>query len=331
MKRTIIIAEAGVNHNGNINLAMRMIEAAAEAGADYVKFQTFNPAKLVTATASTADYQRRNTAATTQLAMLEKLQLIESDYPRLIECCQHHGIGFLSTPFDLESIDFLASLKMDYWKIPSGEITNLPYLRHIAHKQGKVIMSTGMSTLTEVKQAMDVLTSNGIPASHITLLHCTTQYPTPYDAVNLRAMLTLKQLNPGAVGYSDHTQGIIVPLTAVAMGARVIEKHFTLDRSLPGPDHKASLTCDELAEMVDKIGVVEEVMGQSEKIVTDVEASNRDVARKSIVAARPIKKGELLTAENLTVKRPGTGISPMEWDNLIGTPASRDYAPDQLI
>lgn len=331
MDRTIIIAEAGVNHNGDIDLAMRMIDAAAKAGADYVKFQTFNPTKLVTATASTADYQLRNTAATTQLEMLKKLQLSESDHPRLIGRCQQRGIGFMSTPFDLESIDFLAALKMDYWKIPSGEITNLPYLRHIARKQGRVIMSTGMSTLPEVKQAMDALINHGISPADIILLHCTTQYPTPYNAVNLRAMLTLKQLNPGAVGYSDHTPGIIVPLTAVAMGAKMIEKHFTLDRSLPGPDHKASLTPDELAEMVRKIRMVEEVMGSPEKIVTDIEAPNRDVARKSIVAAKPIKKGELLTAENLTVKRPGTGISPMEWDKLIGTTATRDYAPDQLI
>ncbi|MDE6309057.1 MAG: N-acetylneuraminate synthase [Muribaculaceae bacterium] len=331
MNRTIIIAEAGVNHNGDIELALRMIDDAAKAGADYVKFQTFNPAKLVTATASTADYQQRNTAANNQLEMLTKLQLRESDYPLLVERCHQHGIGFLSTPFDLEAIDFLATLHMDYWKIPSGEITNLPYLRHIARKHGRVIMSTGMSTLHEVKMAMEVLTENGVSSSDITLLHCTTQYPTPYDSVNLRAMLTLQQLQPGAIGYSDHTQGIFVPLTAVAMGAKVIEKHFTLDRNLPGPDHKASLTCDELSEMVSKIRIVEAVMGSREKIVTDAEAPNINVARKSIVAAKAIKKGERFTQDNLTVKRPGTGISPMEWDNVIGTTAMRDYEPDQLI
>ncbi len=331
MDHTIIIAEAGVNHNGDIDMALQMIVAAAKAGADYVKFQTFNPSKLVTATAATAEYQQRNASETNQLDMLTKLQLRESDYSRLIERCRECGIGFLSTPFDLESIDSLSTLGMDYWKIPSGEITNLPYLRHIAHKGGHVIMSTGMSTLDEVRQAMDVLTTNGILANDIILLHCTTQYPAPYDTVNLRAMLTLEQLHPAAIGYSDHTQGIIVPITAVAMGAKVIEKHFTLDRNLPGPDHKASLMPDELTEMVRQIRIVEQVLGSPDKVVTPIEASNRAVARKSIVASRPIRRGEILTPDNLTVKRPGTGLSPMLWDEIIGTEANRDYLPDQLI
>lgn len=331
MSHTIIIAEAGVNHNGNIDLALRMIDAAANAGADYVKFQTFNPAKLVTATAPTAEYQKANAAETNQLAMLSKLRLREADYPRLIERCRLKGIGFLSTPFDLESIDFLSTLNMDYWKIPSGEITNLPYLRHIAKRGGRVIMSTGMSTLSEVKNAMDVLSRYGIDSTAITLLHCTTQYPTPYQAVNLKAMLTLGQLNPAAIGYSDHTQGITVPITAVALGATVIEKHFTLDRSLPGPDHKASLTPDELADMVRQIHIVEQSLGSPVKEVTEVETPNRVIARKSIVAARHIKRGEIFTETNITVKRPGSGLSPMLWDTVIGTTATCDYQPDQPI
>lgn len=331
MDHTLIIAEAGVNHNGDIDRALEMIDAAARAGADYVKFQTFNPAKLVTSTASTAEYQRLNAEETNQLEMLTKLQLHDSDYPRLMARCKERGIGFLSTPFDQESIDFLATLGMDYWKIPSGEITNLPYLRHIASKGGRVIMSTGMSTLREVEDAMKILTDNGIPATDIILLHCTTQYPTPFDAVNLRAMPTLRQLHAADIGYSDHTQGILVPIVAVAMGAKVIEKHFTLDRGLPGPDHKASLVPEELAEMVSQIRSVERIMGSPEKNITDIEGTNLTVARKSIVAARPISQGELLTSDNLTVKRPGTGISPMLWDQIIGTTATRDYLPDQLI
>lgn len=331
MNRTIIIAEAGVNHNGDVERALTMIDQAARAGVDYVKFQTFNAEKLVTAAAPTAEYQQRNTAESSQLAMLRSLQLDESDYQRLIDRCRECGVGFMSTPFDSESIEFLATLGMDYWKIPSGEITNKPYLRQIASKGGRIIMSTGMSTLEEVGEALVVLTEGGVRGEDIFLLHCTTQYPTPYSDVNLKAMNSLRQFPVRGVGYSDHTQGITVPVAAVALGAMVIEKHFTLDRNLPGPDHKASLEPDELAEMVRQIRIVEESLGSEKKTVTAVEAPNRAVARKSIVAARPIVAGEIFTADNLTVKRPGTGISPMRWDEVVGSRATRDYSPDEQI
>lgn len=331
MNRTIIIAEAGVNHNGDVERALTMIDQAARAGVDYVKFQTFNADKLVTAAAPTAEYQQRNTAESSQLAMLRRLQLDKSDYQRLIDRCRERGVGFMSTPFDSESIEFLATLGMDYWKIPSGEITNKPYLRQIASKGGKIIMSTGMSTLEEVGEALEVLTQGGVRGEDIILLHCTTQYPTPYTDVNLKAMSSLKQFPVRGVGYSDHTRGITVPVAAVALGAMVVEKHFTLDRNLPGPDHKASLEPDELVEMVRQIRIVEESLGSEEKIVTAVESPNRAVARKSIVAARYIGAGELFTSDNLTVKRPGTGISPMRWDEVVGSRAMRDYSPDEQI
>lgn len=331
MNHTIIIAEAGVNHNGDVERALTMIDRAARAGVDYVKFQTFNAEKLVTASAPTAEYQQRNTAESSQLAMLRRLQLDESDYRCLIDRCRERGVGFMSTPFDSDSIEFLSTLEMDYWKIPSGEITNKPYLRQIASKGGRIIMSTGMSTLEEVGEALDVLTAGGVRGEDIILLHCTTQYPTPYTDVNLRAMNSLKRFPVGGVGYSDHTRGITVPVAAVALGAMVIEKHFTLDRDLPGPDHKASLEPDELVEMVRRIRIVEESLGSEEKNVTAVEAPNRTVARKSIVAARNIAAGEMFTAENLTVKRPGTGISPMRWDDVVGSRATRNFSPDEQI
>lgn len=330
--KTIIIAEAGVNHNGDLELAKRMVIAAKEAGADYVKFQTAVPELVISSVAPKAEYQKETTGADeSQLEMCRKLHLPLSDYAGLKKYCDEVGIGFMSTPFDLVSIDCLAELDMDYWKIPSGEITNLPYLRKIASKGGRVILSTGMSTLPEVEAAVKILEEGGISRDEIILLHCTTQYPTPYDAVNLHAMGALAALGCRSVGYSDHTPGITVPVAAVALGASVIEKHFTIDRNLPGPDQKASLEPDELHQMVDSIRQVEAALGSSEKLVADVERPNVEVARKSIVAARPIVKGEIFTEENITVKRPGSGISPMLWDSVIGQTAPEDFAADSLI
>lgn len=328
----IIIAEAGVNHNGDINLARKMVYAAKEAGADYVKFQTAVPELVISTIAPKAEYQKETTGGEqSQLEMCRAIHLPLSDYAGLKQLCDEVGIGFMSTPFDLVSIDCLAELGMDYWKIPSGEITNLPYLRKIAAKGGKVILSTGMSTLDEVEAAVKILDNGGIPRCDIIMLHCTTQYPTPMEAVNLRAMDALKALGCGAVGYSDHTCGIEVPIAATARGAKVIEKHFTLDKTLPGPDHRASLEPSELAAMVTSIRNIEKALGSGIKKVTDAERPNIEVARKSIIAARHISKGEILTEENLTVKRPGNGISPMLWDTVIGQSASRDFLPDELI
>lgn len=329
---TIIIAEAGVNHNGDLELARKMVIAAKEAGADYIKFQTAIPELVISTFAPKAEYQKETTGADeSQLEMCRKLHLPLSDYAGLKRYCDEVGIGFMSTPFDLVSIDCLAELDMDYWKIPSGEITNLPYLRKIAKKGGRVILSTGMSVLSEVEDAVKVLEDGGISRNDIILLHCTTQYPTPYASVNLRAMQALATLGCRSVGYSDHTQGISVPVAAVALGASVIEKHFTLDRSLPGPDQKASLEPHELRQMVDEIRQVELALGSPEKLVDDVERPNIEVARKSIVAACAIKKGEIFTEEIITVKRPGSGISPMLWDKIIGTPSPKSFSPDELI
>lgn len=328
----IIIAEAGVNHNGDLEMARRMVTEAKKAGADYVKFQTAVPELVISTFAPKAEYQKETTgSAESQLEMCKAIHLPLSDYAGLKALCDETGIGFMSTPFDPVSIDCLAELKMDCWKIPSGEITNLPYLRKIASKGGRVILSTGMSTLEEVETAVSVLENGGIPRRDIVLLHCTTQYPTPPEAVNLRAMDTLKSLGCAAVGYSDHTVGITVPVAAAARGARVIEKHFTLDRNLPGPDHRASLEPDELAEMVRSVRLVEKALGSGDKVVAEAERANIKVARKSIVAARDIHAGETLTDENITVKRPGNGISPMLWDSVIGTTARRDYRADELI
>ena len=328
----IIIAEAGVNHNGNLDLARKMVYAAKEAGADYVKFQTAVPELVISTITPKAEYQKETTGGEqSQLDMCRAIHLPLSDYAGLRQLCDEVGIGFMSTPFDLVSIDCLASLGMDYWKIPSGEITNLPYLRKIASKGGRVILSTGMSTLYEVEAAVAVLEEGGIPRRDVILLHCTTQYPTPMEAVNLRAMDTLKQTGCGAVGYSDHTCGIEVPVAATAMGAKVIEKHFTLDKTLPGPDHRASLEPAELKAMVTAIRNIEKALGSGEKVVAEAERPNIEVARKSIIAACPISKGDIFTEENLTVKRPGNGISPMLWDSVIGKKASRDFLPDELI
>lgn len=329
----IVIAEGGVNHNGSVETAIKMVHEAAMAGADYIKFQTFKAEKLVAPSAKKAEYQKNNcgNADDSQFAMLKALELSDEDFRRIADECKNLGIGFMSTPFDLDSIDTLADFNMDYWKIPSGEITNLPYLRKIASKGGKVILSTGMSTIDEVEAAVQVLEAGGIGRENIDLLHCTTQYPTPYSAVNLRAMDELRKLGCHSVGYSDHTLGIVVPVAATALGARIIEKHFTLDKTMPGPDHKASLSPDELKAMVEAIRTAEMSLGSGEKVVTDVERPNIAVARKSIVAARFIKQGELITEDSITTKRPATGLSPMLWDAVVGTVAKRDFNPDECI
>ncbi len=329
---TIIIAEAGVNHNGNYEMALRMVDEAKRAGADYVKFQTAKPELVISTFAPKAEYQKETTGdGESQLEMCKAIHLPLTDYKPLKDYCDKVGIGFMSTPFDLVSIDVLEPLDMDYYKIPSGEITNLPYLRKIAAKGRPVIMSTGMSELPEIEAAIKVLEDGGLKREQIILLHCNTQYPTPMSDVNLRAMLDIRDSLHVRVGYSDHTQGIEVPIAAVAMGAEVIEKHFTLDKTLPGPDHKASLEPQELKAMVDAIRNIEQALGDGHKHVSDSERPNIIVARKSIVAARDIKKGEILTDDNITVKRPGNGVSPMLWDEVIGTTAKRDFAYDELI
>ena len=332
MSHTLIIAEAGVNHNGSLEMAMQLIEKAAESGVDYVKFQTFKSEKLVSRHATKAEYQKANTdGEDSQLKMLQQLELSPDDHLQLIEHCNHCGIKFLSTAFDLDSIDFLDSLNLDLWKIPSGEITNLPYLRRIAQKGSRVIMSTGMCEPEDIEAALNVLINNGTSLENITLLHCNTEYPTPWGDVNLRAMHDIAKRFNVSVGYSDHTKGIEVPIAAVALGATVIEKHFTLDNNLPGPDHKASLEPQQLKAMVDAIRHIEQALGNGVKQISESERKNIAIARKSIVAASEIKKGELFTEENLTVKRPGGGISPMKWDEVIGTTATRNYQPDELI
>ncbi len=331
-KKIIIIAEAGVNHNASMDMARRMVVEAARAGADYVKFQTAVPELVISSIAPKAEYQKETTGeGESQLEMCKAIHLPLTAYPELAELCRKEGIGFMSTPFDLVSIDSLAEIGMDYWKIPSGEITNLPYLRKIAAKGGRVILSTGMSTLDEVADAVDVLEKGGISRDDIILLHCTTQYPTPYADVNLKAMDSLRELHTGGVGYSDHTLGIEVPVAAAALGAQVIEKHFTLDKNLPGPDHRASLDPAELAAMVKAVRHIETALGSGEKKVAESERPNIEVARKSIVAARTIAKGETFTEENITVKRPGNGISPMLWDSVIGQTAKKDFPYDSLI
>jgi N,N'-diacetyllegionaminate synthase len=332
VERTLIIAEAGVNHNGDISLARRLVDEAAEAGADLVKFQTFRADRLVTRTAAKADYQVAATdGAESQHAMLRRLELSPEMHHELIAYCTARGVGFLSTAFDVESVDFLAGLGLELFKVPSGEITNLPYLRHIGKLGREVIVSTGMADLADVEAALHTLEQAGTPRRRITVLHCTTEYPTPMGEVNLRAMQTVEKTFGVRVGYSDHTPGIEVAIAAVAMGASVIEKHFTVDRTLPGPDHKASLEPAELKAMVRAIRNIDIALGDGVKRPTPSEAKNRPVARKSIVASRPIKAGELFSAENLTTKRPGTGISPMQWDKVIGHRAKRDFAPDELI
>lgn len=330
MKHVMIIAEAGVNHNGSFELAKKMVDAAKEAGVDYVKFQTFNPKKLVSKCAEKAEYQKETTGSDeTQLEMLQKLTLTEDNFLSLSDYCRDVGIGFISTPFDLDSIAFLETFDMDFWKVPSGEVTNLPYLEAIARTKRKVVMSTGMCDMNEIQDAIEVLEKNG--TTDITLLHCNTQYPTPYEHVNLSAMNSIRVALHKEVGYSDHTQGIEVPIAAVAMGATVIEKHFTLDKNMEGPDHKASLNPTELKQMVVAIRNIEQAIGNGLKEPSSSEMANKGVARKSIVASRSIKQGEVFSEENLTTKRPATGISPMKWYEVIGQVAPRDFAEDEII
>jgi N,N'-diacetyllegionaminate synthase len=330
--KTLIIAEAGVNHNGDLALARRLVEVAADAGADVVKFQTFCADRLVISHAGKADYQIANDGRDeSQHEMLRRLELTREMHQDLQSLCRVRRIGFLSTAFDVGSVDLLVELGVDRFKIPSGEITNLPYLRHIGSKGRPVIMSTGMATLAEIGAALAVLESAGTPREHVTVLHCNTEYPTPMEDVNLRAMLTIRDAFGVQVGYSDHTLGIEVAVAAVALGAIVIEKHVTLDRRMRGPDHKASLEPDELRAMVAAIRNIEQALGDGVKRPSASEARNMVVARKSLVASRGISKGQPFTSENITVKRPGTGLSPMRIDEVLGRAAPRDFAADELI
>ncbi len=327
-----IIAEAGVNHNGSIKLAKRLIDAAVDSGANAVKFQTFKAENLVSKNAIKAEYQKKTTdALESQFDMLKKLELDIDMHKNLISYCQEKGIMFLSTPFDHDSIEMLNELGLQIFKIPSGEITNLPYLRRIGSLGKQVILSTGMSTLKEVGDALNILIDAGTLKQNITVLHANTMYPTPMEDVHLNAMLTMQKEFGVAVGYSDHTQGIEVDIAAVAMGAICIEKHFTLDKSMEGPDHKASLEPKELKKMVLSIRNIEKALGYSVKKPSPSESVNLDIARKSIVAKQYIKKGDLLNDNNITIKRPGNGINPIKWDNIIGTNAIKDYQTDDLI
>ncbi|MCD4822980.1 MAG: N-acetylneuraminate synthase [Phycisphaerae bacterium] len=328
-----IIAEAGVNHNGSLEMAKKLIDVAAAAGADVVKFQSFRAQTLLTQTARKADYQLQTTGDDeSQFEMLKKLELTEPMHRELLAHCRASGIEFLSSAFDLDTIDLLRELGLKVWKIPSGEITNLPYLRKIGSLGQEVILSTGMADLEEIGDALDILEAAGTDRRKIIVLHCNTEYPTPMSSVNLRAMQTIAATFPGIrVGYSDHTQGIEVPIAAVAMGAVVVEKHFTLDKTLPGPDHKASLEPDELADIVRAIRNIEQALGDGVKRPSVSELKNKPIARRSIIAARDIVAGEQFTEENLTVKRPGTGISPMRWYETLDRSADRDYRKDELI
>jgi N,N'-diacetyllegionaminate synthase len=334
MNKVYIIAEAGVNHNGSLDCAKEMVRVAAETGVDAVKFQTFRAETLVTKAARKAEYQANATSAEqSQFEMLKKLELSIADFQELKACCQSYGVKFLSTPFDLSTIQLLVDLGVQQWKLPSGEMTNLPYLRKVGRLGQDVILSTGMCELVEVKAAVAVLESAGTKLSNITVLHCNTEYPTPMCDVNLRAMRTLRTALPDirGVGYSDHTMGIEVSIAAVALGASVIEKHFTLDRTQAGPDHSASLEPSELRQMVRSIRNIESALGRSEKVPSPSELKNREMARKSIVAFKTIAVGDVFTEENLTVKRPGTGVSPMCWDQVIGQTSQFSYKPDDLI
>lgn len=330
--RILIIAEAGVNHNGDLETAMRLVDVAADSGADLVKFQTYRADAQVTRTARKAAYQARATGGEeSQLDMLKRLELDQKAHQTLLEHCENRGIGFLSTGFDIPSVDFLVDLGQDRFKIPSGEITNLPYLRHIGGLGKPIILSTGMATLGEIEAALKSLEDAGASRENITLLHCHTDYPTAMRNVHLRAMQSLREAFGVEVGYSDHTLGIEVPIAAAALGATVIEKHFTLDREMPGPDHGASLEPHELKTMIEAIRNIELALGDRVKRPTADELQNRAVARKSIVATVPIKAGEAFTEANLTTKRPGTGVSPMQWDEVLGRNAARDFDADELI
>lgn len=326
----LVIAEAGVNHNGSMELARRMVLEAKKAGADYIKFQTFIPSKLVSKYAPKAEYQKQTTGKEqSQLEMIVKLALTWDDFAALKRYCEEVGIGFMSTPFDLESIDFLESLDLDFLKVPSGEVTNLPYLEKIGKTGRRVILSTGMCEMEEIRDAVAILERSG--TKDITLLHCNTEYPTPFEDVNLRAMCHMARELGKPVGYSDHTQGIEIPIAAAALGATVIEKHFTMDKTMEGPDHRASLDPEELGQMIAAIRHIETALGDGVKKRTASEQKNLTVARKSIVALTDIAKGNLFTEENITVKRPGNGISPMRWYDVLGRAATRDYHADELI
>ncbi|MBS1492828.1 MAG: N-acetylneuraminate synthase [Bacteroidetes bacterium] len=332
MKRTFIIAEAGVNHNGNIKLAYKLINEAVKAGADAVKFQTAVPELVMTEYATKAEYQITNTGeAGSQIAMAKKIHLPLEAYKELKEYCEKNNIMFLSTPFDMKSLELLLSFNMPYMKIPSGEITNYPYLKRIGEQNMNVIISTGMSTLNDVEECLNLIVASGTDKEKITLLHCTTEYPTPLEDVNLKAMLTLKDTFNVNVGYSDHTKGIEVSIAAAAIGATVVEKHFTLDKTMEGPDHLASLEPYELAEMVRCIRNVDLAMGDGDKQIAASEEKNIVIARKSILAAHDIEEGEVFTDENLIVKRPGSGINPMRWNEVVGKKAKRKFSKDEFI
>ena len=333
-EHTIIIAEAGVNHNGSIELAKQLVDRAVEAGVDYIKFQTFKASKLVTKAAKQAEYQQKNIGkkSDSQYQMLKKLELSPEDHKTLIAYCKEKGIKFLSTAFDYDSIEYLHTLNLGLWKVPSGEVTNYPFLKRVAAYNEKTILSTGMCDMMDVRAAVEALYKNGLSKDNLILLHCNTEYPTPFEDVNLKVLDTLRKEFGVEVGYSDHTKGIEVPIAAVAIGATVIEKHFTLDRNMEGPDHKASLEPDELIAMVSAIRNIEKAVGgDGTKHISESERKNITIARKSIVASKDIKKGELLTEENLTAKRPGTGISPMRWEEVIGTKAVRNFKEEELI
>lgn len=332
MNKVFIIAEAGVNHNGSVELAKKLIDAAVEAGADAVKFQTFKAEKLVSKNAAKAEYQKQTTdKAESQFDMIKKLELDEATHHELMSYCKSKNIMFLSTPFDHDSIELLNTLGLEIFKIPSGEITNLPYLRHIGKLNKKVILSTGMTDIGEIEDALDILIEAGTKKENITVLHANTMYPTPMKDVNLKAMVTIGKTFDVSYGYSDHTLSIEVPIAAVALGASCIEKHFTLDCGMEGPDHKASLEPDELKKMVKAIRNIELALGSSVKKPSKSEIPNMQIARKSIVAACEIKKGELISEDKLAIKRPGNGISPMRWDEIIGSIATKDYQEDELI
>ena len=329
---TLVIAEAGVNHNGSLELAFELIDAASEAGADVVKFQTFKAENLVTQSASKADYQLETTGSKeTQFEMIKKLELSHDMHLKLIARCKEKGIRFSSTGFDTSSLDVLIEMGVDFLKVPSGEITNLPYLRHVGSKGLPIMLSTGMSTMQEVASALQILEEAGTDRSRVTVLHCNTQYPTPMEDVNLRAMLSMENELGVKVGYSDHTLGVEIPIAAVAMGATVIEKHFTLDRTMEGPDHAASLEPDELKQMVKSIRNIEKAIGDGVKKPSNSEEKNISIVRKSIVASKEINVGDKFSSDNLGVKRPGTGISPMQWDEVVGKVASKNFKPDELI
>jgi len=329
--KIIIIAEAGVNHNGKLSLAKELIDVAKFSGADYIKFQTFSTNRLVTPRAELAEYQKQYSKNQSQYDILKKLELKKNDFIEIANYCKINGIGFMSTGFDIKSVSELNEIGMDYFKVPSGEINNLPYLRFVGGLMKPVIISTGMSTNDEIKDAIDILVKSGTSKNEITALHCTSEYPAPFEDINLSAMLSIRLKHQVNVGYSDHSKGIEVAIASAAIGAQIIEKHITLDRQMDGPDHKASLEPDELKLMIKSIRNIEKAIGNGEKKIMASEAKNRVLVRKSIVAACDIIKGELFTTKNLEVKRPGSGLSPMSWDEVIGCRASRDFKQNEMI